>query len=41
VRGSALPRGVQLVGSPFKEAQLFRAAAFLEAQGVVGFSRPT
>ena len=41
VRGSALPLGVQLVGAPFKEACLFRAAAFLEAQGVAGFTRPT
>ena len=40
VRGTALPRGVQLVGAPFREEQLFRAAAFLEAQGVAGFTRP-
>ncbi len=41
VRGPGLPRGVQLVGAPFQEAKLFRAAAFLEAQGVVGFTPPS
>jgi len=42
VRGATtLPLGVQLVGAPFKEAQLLRAAAFLEAEGVVGFVPPS
>ena len=42
VRGATpLPLGVQLVGAPFKEAQLLRAAAFLEAQRVVGFVPPS
>jgi AtzE family amidohydrolase len=40
LRGDGLPRGVQLVGAPFQEAKLFRAAAFLEAQGVAGFTPP-
>lgn len=40
VPGFALPRGVQLVGAPNREAVLFRAAAFLENQGVSAFARP-
>lgn len=35
VRPGALPIGVQLVAAPFHEAALVRAAAFLEARGVV------
>jgi len=31
----ALPLGVQLVAAPFREASLFRVAAYLEAAGVV------
>jgi 1-carboxybiuret hydrolase len=30
----ALPIGVQLIGRPFEEALLFRAAAVLEASGL-------
>jgi AtzE family amidohydrolase len=41
VCGPGLPRGVQLVSSPMREADLFRAAAFLEAQGAVGFTPPS
>jgi AtzE family amidohydrolase len=40
VRTPGLPRGVQLVGAPFKESVLLKTAAFLEAQGVVGFTPP-
>lgn len=35
-----LPRGVQLVAAPFRESLLLQAAAFLEAQGVAGFTPP-
>jgi len=41
VRGAGvLPRGVQLVAAPFRERDLVRAAAFLEARGVAGFTPP-
>jgi Asp-tRNA(Asn)/Glu-tRNA(Gln) amidotransferase A subunit family amidase len=40
VPGFSLPRGVQLVAAPNREAVLFRAAAFLENQGVAAFTRP-
>jgi AtzE family amidohydrolase len=40
VRGPGLPRGVQLVAAPFRESTLFRAAAFLEQQGMAGFTAP-
>ena len=40
VPGFSLPRGVQLVAAPNREAALFRAAAFLENRGVAAFTRP-
>jgi AtzE family amidohydrolase len=40
VPGFSLPRGVQLVAAPNREAVLFRAAAFLENRGVAAFTRP-
>ena len=36
VSAGALPVGVQLIAAPFNEAVLFRVAARLEADGVVG-----
>jgi AtzE family amidohydrolase len=36
-----LPYGVQLIAAPFQESILFRAAAFLEAEKVVGFVEPS
>ena len=42
VRGAGvLPRGVQLIAAPFRERDLVRAAAFLEARGVAGFTPPS
>lgn len=38
--GAGLPIGVQLIGAPFREGDLLRAARFLEAQGVVEAFRP-
>jgi aspartyl-tRNA(Asn)/glutamyl-tRNA(Gln) amidotransferase subunit A len=35
VRPGSLPLGVQLVGAPFREAQVLRVGAHLEAKGVV------
>jgi 1-carboxybiuret hydrolase len=35
-----LPRGVQLVAAPSRELLLLQAAAFLETEGVVGFTPP-
>ncbi len=35
VRPGALPLGVQLVGAPFREADVLRVGALLEAKGVV------
>jgi AtzE family amidohydrolase len=40
VRGAGLPRGVQLVAAHGREVDLFRAAAFVEARGVAGFTPP-
>jgi Asp-tRNA(Asn)/Glu-tRNA(Gln) amidotransferase A subunit family amidase len=34
-RRGALPLGVQLVGAPFREADILRVGALLEAKGVV------
>ena len=36
VAPGALPLGVQLIAAPFNEAALFRVAARLEGEGVVG-----
>jgi AtzE family amidohydrolase len=38
--GAALPIGVQLIAAPWNEEALFRAAAFLEREGVVGVTDP-
>lgn len=37
-RPNALPLGVQIIAAPYKEALLLRAAAVLEAQGVINAS---
>ena len=39
-RPGALPIGVQLIGGPGRENDLFAFAAKLEAQGIIGFSMP-
>ncbi|WP_232492394.1 AtzE family amidohydrolase [Novosphingobium kaempferiae] len=39
-RPGALPIGVQLIGGPGRESDLFAFAAKLEAQGIIGFSMP-
>lgn len=38
--GGELPIGVQLIGAPYSEAKLLRAARYLEANGTVGPPRP-
>jgi Asp-tRNA(Asn)/Glu-tRNA(Gln) amidotransferase A subunit family amidase len=40
VRTAGLPRGVQLVAAPFRESLLLKAAAFLDAIEVIGFTPP-
>jgi AtzE family amidohydrolase len=39
-RGGGLPVGVQLIAAPYREADLLRAARFLEAEGVVAATCP-
>jgi aspartyl-tRNA(Asn)/glutamyl-tRNA(Gln) amidotransferase subunit A len=34
-RPNALPLGVQIIAAPYQEARVLRAAAWLEAQGIV------
>jgi Asp-tRNA(Asn)/Glu-tRNA(Gln) amidotransferase A subunit family amidase len=38
--GARLPIGVQLIAAPWAEQTLFRAAAFLEREGVAGVTDP-
>jgi AtzE family amidohydrolase len=40
VGGGGLPIGVQLIAAPHREADLLRAARFLEAEGVAAFTIP-
>ncbi|KQM19710.1 AtzE family amidohydrolase [Novosphingobium sp. Leaf2] len=39
-RPDSLPLGLQLVGRPYREADLFAFAARLEAQGIIGWTAP-
>ena len=41
VRKTALPLGVQLIAAPWREDVLVRAAAWLEAEGVIGARKPS
>ena len=38
--GARLPIGVQMIAAPWAEQTLFRAAAFLEREGVIGVTDP-
>jgi AtzE family amidohydrolase len=40
-RKGAMPLGVQMIAAPWREAILMRAAAWLEAEGVIGARKPS
>jgi len=41
IKKGALPMGVQMIAAPWREDLLMRAAAWLEAEGVIGARRPS
>ena len=41
IKKGALPQGVQMIAAPWREDLLMRAAAWLEAEGVVGARKPS
>ncbi len=41
IKKGALPMGVQMIAAPWREDLLIRAAAWLEAEGVIGAKKPS